>query len=226
MTSHCSIFIPNEAEMSMKETVEVVQKDFDETFRLLHDWAAKNNITLEELKNSISEEEIKRREKNRRNARTNETSKLAFDYRQNVSDFLRKYKTEFDAQQEILIKEADLGMQSTVLKAKEIGYAMETICWYMSQLPAKLTRAYVGLVEFGETTEDPIQSDFNGSAKVALIGIENSFPAWEVILAYFPQTEKECWSFLVLLDKIRKRILVDFPNVREFVRPGFDAVKC
>lgn len=204
--------------------MEIVQKNFDETFRLLHDWASKNNIQLDDLKNSMDEAEIKRREKNRRNARTNETSKIAFDYRQNVTDFFRKNKTLIDDFCIQSIQEKELGIAST--KGAELTYAIDTINWYIMQLPVKITRAYVGLVEFNSEISDPIQNDYNGSAKVVLIGVENSFPAWELVLKHLPELEDDCWKFLVMLDKIRKRILVDFPNVHEFVRPGFDEVAC
>jgi len=200
----------------MKETLEMVQKNFDETFRLLHDWATKNNIKLEDLQNNIDEAEIKRREKNRRNARTNETSKIAFDYRQNVSDLFRKNKALIDAAL----------TQDPRSNSQELTYAIDTINWYLTQLPVKITRAYVGLVESNPEDSDPIQNDYNGSAKVVLLGVENSFPAWEIILKHLPELEDDCWKFLVMLDKIRKRILVDFPNATEFVRPGFDEVAC
>jgi len=204
----------------MKETIEVVQKNFDETFRLLHDWATKNNITLDDLRNSMDEAEIKRRKKNRRNARTNETSKIAFDYRQNVIDFFRKNKLLIDS----YIQSAK--SQTAIEKSNELTYSIDTINWYLTLLPAKITRAYVGLFELNLEYSDPIQNDYNGSAKVVLISVENSFPAWEIILKHLPELEDDCWKFLVMLDKIRKRILVDFPYAIEFVRPGFDQVAC
>jgi hypothetical protein len=48
--------------------------------------------------------------------------------------------------------------------------------------------------------EDPVQSDWNGSAKVALISVERSETAWQTIAA-------PSWAF---------------PRAKEFVRPGFD----
>lgn len=218
----CELFAGRERKLFTEESLKEIPQNFDETFQLLHDWATKNNITLDDLGNSTSEAEIKRREKNKRNARTNETSKLALDYRQNVSDFFYKNKSAFEIYNRDLKIEQELGMNSTLEKLARVNLAIESINWYMGQLAPRLTRAYLGLVESENIEVHTVQNDFNGSAKVALISVEKSFPAWETILKHFPEFENECWMFLVLLDKIRKRILVDFPHVNDFVRPGFD----
>ena len=70
--------------------------------------------------------------------------------------------------------------------------------------------------------EDPVQNDANGSAKVALIGVEKSIDAWGTLLKYFPETEDNILEILVLLETIKKDILNEFPNVNNFLRPGFD----
>jgi hypothetical protein len=215
MTSNCEIFVPNENQHRAVNFVDGTQKSFDETYHMLEVWAAKRTIKLAEIVTVMTEEELKRREKNKRSPRTNETSKLAFDYRMKISDLSSKNQRRFD---DIINSEAG------DIRALELNTAIQTITRLESQISAKITRAYVGIVEYNPTVEGPIQNDHNGSAKVALIGIEKSFPAWEIVQKHFPDLADECWSALVLLDKIRKRILTDFPHVTLFVRPGFDAV--
>lgn len=221
MTAHCEIFIPNEKSLSMEDAVKEVEQSFQKTFQLLQKWADENNIALEDL-NVESEGNKLRREKNMANARTNDTSKLANDYRMKVMEFKTKNKPRFEAAKKTFAERAKLELPNDRKIITEIIYAYDTIAWYELQLPVKITRAYMSLAESIDRDLDPIQNDYNGSAKVVLIGVENSFPAWETILKYFPELENECWSFLVLLDKIRKRILIDFPLVTDFVRPGFD----
>jgi hypothetical protein len=226
MTAHCEIFIPNEKSLSMEDAVKEVQQSFQKTFQLLQKWADENNIKLEDL-NVESEANKLRREKNMTNARTNDTSKLANEYRMKVMEFKSKNKARFEAVKKTFAERAKLELPNDRKQIAEIIHAYDTIAWYEIQLPVKITRAYMSLSESidRDLDLDPIQNDSNGSAKVVLIGIENSFPAWETLIKYFPELENECWGFLVLLDKIRKRILSDFPNVHEFIRPGFDKLQ-
>lgn len=223
MTAHCEIFIPNEKSLTMEEAVKEVQSGFQKSFQLLQKWADENNVKLDDLSKETEETRL-RREKNMANARTNDTSKLANDYRMKVMEFKTKNKFRFEEAKKTFAERAKLELPGDRKTIIEIVNAYDTIAWYELQLPVKITRAYLSFAEFGQTS-DPIQNDYNGSAKVVLIGIEKSFPAWETLMKHFPELENECWAFLVLLDKIRKRILADFPNVKEFVRPGFDKLQ-
>ena len=71
--------------------------------------------------------------------------------------------------------------------------------------------------------EDPIQNDWNGSAKVARLAIAESQRAWDTLLfvgqappdARLRQTRQ-------LLDRIDEGLARRFPNAADFVRPGFD----
>jgi hypothetical protein len=67
-----------------------------------------------------------------------------------------------------------------------------------------------------------IPSDADGSAKIALIGIDRSIAAWAVILKSMPEQEKEILDFLVQLERLRRQAEQTFPKARAFVRPGFD----
>jgi hypothetical protein len=61
---------------------------------------------------------------------------------------------------------------------------MEIDTWDSHFIQVKLRRALGGRDEavHGDTeVEDPIQNDWNGSAKIALISIERSSTAWQVI---------------------------------------------
>jgi hypothetical protein len=57
--------------------------------------------------------------------------------------------------------------------------------------------------------------------KVSLLGIEKNISAWEVVLKITPENN-EIWNQLGILDKLRKSLLHDFPNVNLFIRPEFD----
>lgn len=100
-----------------------------------------------------------------------------------------------------------------------ISDAIEVILWYQFFIAPKVNRANTPKMFEEDNFED---DDKLGSAKIALIAVERSIEAQNVLMNYFPEKEDEILNLLVLLSKIKKHLLDDFPNVMQFVRPGFD----
>ena len=106
--------------------------------------------------------------------------------------------------------------------------ALETIGWYAGMVSAKVDRALNGLAEQDglDDEEDPVQNDWNGSAKVARMAIAESQQAWDTLLlvgqappdAPLRQTREQ-------LDRIDAELASRFPQAMAFVRPGFDEPK-
>ena len=94
------------------------------------------------------------------------------------------------------------------------------------QITVKLVRALEGEDEAKEITEDEemndILKDSDGSAKVALIGIDRSVGAWGELQKHFPAQSDSIMNILVHISNLRANIEGLFPNARRFVRPGFD----
>jgi len=68
--------------------------------------------------------------------------------------------------------------------------------------------------------DDPVQNDWNGSAKVALISLERSEAAWRVI---GQATGDEVAARLAdAVGDLRRLALDEFPHAMSFTRPGFD----
>ena len=100
--------------------------------------------------------------------------------------------------------------------------AVDVIRWYQHQIRIKLCRAFGSVNKgFDEPTED-FHSDANGSAKVALIGINRSISAWGVLLKLFPDRKADMLQQIRLLQNLRTRVDSEFPKAHSFVRPGFD----
>ena len=88
-------------------------------------------------------------------------------------------------------------------------------------ISAKLHRALSGgdPHERSDDESHPIQNDWNGSAKVALISIERSEAAWRVIA---DATGEETPAMLAEeLRNLRRQVEALFPKAWSFVRPGF-----
>jgi hypothetical protein len=99
---------------------------------------------------------------------------------------------------------------------------VEIIYWYHYFIYVKLMRSVRGAL--GDTPEelDTFPKDSDGSAKVALIGIDRSIAAWRGLYDYFPSHRDQILEIIVHLDRLRKRVEKIFPQARNFIRPGFD----
>ncbi|MCJ7692984.1 MAG: hypothetical protein MUO22_06165, partial [Sedimentisphaerales bacterium] len=92
------------------------------------------------------------------------------------------------------------------------------------QINVKLKRAIESeSEELSDINDFPKDSD--GSAKVALIGIDRSTSAWKILLTSFPEQEKQILYFVAMLENIKSRVETQFPHARDFVRPGFDEIE-
>ncbi len=100
--------------------------------------------------------------------------------------------------------------------------AVETIEWFSSMISSKLYRAICGQAE-GWEGPDEVQTDFNGSAKIALIGIGESRRAWAVLMEAGRATADGVPAQAVrILEELDAAVRDRFPQVMAFVRPGFD----
>lgn len=119
-----------------------------------------------------------------------------------------------------------LGVESQQ-EAKEqmetIKDCLAVIQWYLHFLQPKLMRALTGKADSDLfEDEDDTQRDYDGSAKIALIGIERSMQAWIRLFKLLPDQEDHFLKALSLLEKIKGLTLSEFPKAMAFVRPGFD----
>jgi hypothetical protein len=100
--------------------------------------------------------------------------------------------------------------------------AVEVVRWYQYQIHVKLKRALNSAQDEKTSDLDDFPKDSDGSAKVALIGIDRSISAWGKILKVFPDQEEESLSIVSFLKRLGDRVEKEFPEARSFIRPGFD----
>jgi len=108
--------------------------------------------------------------------------------------------------------------------APAVGAAIKTIAWYSGMIPAKIGRALYGLAAQDRPfDEDPVQNDWNGSAKVARLAIAESLDAWRTLFdAGDTPTDASIRQTVARLESIDRDVAACFPLAMEFVRPGFD----
>src|SRR6185436_4510627 len=108
--------------------------------------------------------------------------------------------------------------------APGVAAAIDTIGWYSGFIPAKIGRALHGAAnEYRSSDEDPVQNDWNGSAKVARLAIAESIDAWRTLFeAGDTPVDASIRGTADLLEQMDRDLAVRFPLAMEFVRPGFD----
>ena len=94
------------------------------------------------------------------------------------------------------------------------------IGWYATLNSGKVYRALIGLADDDGDREFP--PDHEGSAKVAIIGVERSIDAWRALAATGAITEDQARPFMTELGWMQRRLDEVFPMARAFVRPGLD----
>lgn len=95
--------------------------------------------------------------------------------------------------------------------------------WDRHLIPVKLLRALRGRDEHvnGESVwDDPIQNDWNGTAKLTLLCIRRSIHAWDVLAEELRDPDAKAAADQ--LRGLQREVEMAFPSAERFVRPGFD----
>lgn len=104
---------------------------------------------------------------------------------------------------------------------------LSIISWYQFFIAAKVRRGFHSLLDYDgsflQEELDDIQSDANGSIKIALIAVARSLMAWTNLMS--PENSSIIHPHIALLKNIRQTAEKEFPNAENFVRPGFDEIE-
>lgn len=228
-TAHCFLFATEKRQFPDGDLHDINNEEFWQqmedifriTFELLEDAANEFGIDLDDI--DMDETEESESQKNKR-AGKHPAAQIAHDYTMEVKSWFEQSETLFEDKGDELAQDARLGLPEEEItgKAAVIGDFVEIIRWYQHQIYVKIMRALRGQMDDYGLEEDPIQNDQNGSAKVALMGINRSMAAWGGLLKEFPEKEDSILHLLVKLEKIRTQVESKFPQACQFKRPGFD----
>ena len=213
-TSRCTLF-QSEREYEQQNPSATwqqrVQDSFAETFRLLEAWCQREGIDFDEIRREAESDEAGAEfERASEAVRGDPLQKLATAYTHAALDII------------------DAMAPARALRQwpSNVEDALDTISWNAGMVSAKVYRALDGLAERGAFQEDdPVQNDWNGSAKLARLLVDESKSAWDVVMREGEAAENSpLIELLTLLGRVDDGLAERFPEAMKFVRPGFDEV--
>jgi len=210
LTSRCLVYATEQEDNNVFENHDLRNEAFwkklgnifQETREMITDWARNAGVDL----TPNGEDDDTHFKRKRQLVDNHPLTKAGKKYANAASDWFR----EFDQAIEI----NDLGVND----------AREVIQWYQYQIAVKTIRALSGRKEeFEEAPElAELPKDSDGSAKVALIGIDRSIAGWRLMQLSLPEREGSIVPLILQLERLRQRLEKAFPEARSFIRPGFD----
>jgi hypothetical protein len=246
-TSRCFLYATEQADPDLAdpETHDLSNEKFwrkmhtifAETAELITEWAAEAGVDLDAVD---STEAIAQHDREMEAAKQHELSRTTREYAFAVEEWFKQElddptsRTETSSEEELTIQNA-----------------VDVIRWYQFFIAAKTFRAVSGTEHLDlETEDDDIfpnfavdddsegdegldddaamarteRMDANGSAKVALVGIDRSISGWRSLQISLPEKEESIKPMLIELESLRRSIESRFPHARDFIRPGLDEV--
>ena len=204
LTSRCLVYATEQQQDDSAESRDIRNETFwkklesivKETREMIDAWAEQAGVDFTE---PIVEDESRHRRK-RQLVDNHPLTRFGKKYANAVSDWFREFEQPLEV---------------------DIEDAREVIQWYQYQIAVKTMRALSGRRE--EVEDDPESvKDSDGSAKVALIGIDRSIAAWRLMQLSLPERAESIVPLILHLEKLRQSLEQHFPDARDFVRPGFD----
>jgi hypothetical protein len=219
-----SVATPLEVDVKNKAFWDRLSQNFAKARVMLEDAAKEHGIDMESVMENI--DEVQKNEA----AIEQEIEKhslilMAKEYREFTDQWLKTQPGMMD-KLEKLKENLTMGTEShedAKIQTETIKDSLSVIEWYKHFLEVKLNRALRGradAAEFNEDNDSP--HDYDGSAKIAVIGVERSMQAWARLFDLLPDQEDTFLKVLALLERMKTKIVLEFPSAMEFVRPGFD----
>jgi len=236
-TSNCYLFttesritshqILNNGEMPKAEDIFPKLDDIDEDDDDLfydedEDFAQSDGLPDFGGEESIPDEEIeKEMEEERKFFEQNNSplEELTADYMEKSHPLIKKLDEKYNFYQTPKETIEDPGL-------KKLHDNFEIFSYYHAFIHVKFKRAMHGKLDILKEDDEEMKEfhtyDMNGTAKIALISVNNSIEALNELYNSLPEFNNEITELLVLSGKIKNEAEKEFPDCYSFKRPGFD----
>jgi hypothetical protein len=228
-TSRCMNYALSEEEFDSPESKDMDNQAFWDklhgifaaTLEMVTEKAQEMGIDLDAVDLQEAAEESERAHEA---AKEQPYSRAAMKYIEMVDDWFKSNEDSLEEKSRELQRLAEAGIPGTnpADEALRVRDCLEVIRWYQHQIYVKLCRAASGAIRSMIGDLDCLQEDADGSAKVAILGIERSIAAWAALLPHLPDQEATILRLLTTLKRLLAQAETAFPHARAFQRPGFD----
>ena len=203
-TKHCSVF--QMEQMTDESSKDIENEEFWDNLSLTYAASAeilyrameKFDIDIDDLEDVEVPEH-----------KETELEKIAEDYSFSLLDWLKNNDEKFT---EILNNSYVIDEKQTL----KLNDAIDVVNWYSVFISAKIHRAMHTVFNDGD------DYDNLGSAKIAIIAVQRSIEAFNILYHHAKQFEDDILNFLVQLSKIKSQLQKHWPKAMQFKRPGFD----
>lgn len=206
--------------LNAEEFIEKIGEHFIRAMQMIEKIAKDQGMDWEKLKEEAKDTVL---EEPTFTAAQKNIFQLSRRYYKMGDDWLKSKRDILEEKEKELQQKNNLGIDIRHDLAT-LNDALAFIQYYLFFIHPKVKRAIDGLHDDWMLEEFPIQNDAYGSAKIAIIAIERSLGAWEIIRQEFPDLSDEFLDILSILSQILHGLKKEFPNIDQFIRPGFDEV--
>ena len=228
-TSRCAVFlseqleekeIANDPAKKNEAFWDRLSRNMIKAKSMLEEVARRSGITLNDIK--VEPEDLRREQALHAESDRHPAAQLSIQYERITRQWLKTQPGMLDKLEELKF-DLTTGVESQEQAHRHVTMIKDSLAvidWFSSLIYSKVVRALMGKGDV--FSDDDMQNDSNGSAKVALIGIDRSMQAWLDIFNLLPEQEDHFLTTLSLLEQIKGHLIKEFPHAMDFVRPGFD----
>ena len=174
-------------------------------------------------------EERRRDEEIARQIHEHPLTNMGLTYMDLVDEWLEPREESLTASGVVLYRQHELNVAVSLRTPENqlLGAALDEVLWFKLMVHVKCQRALRGKLEDDGRWEDlgldPLQSDWNGTAKLSKEIVGRSASAWESVLELMPGEADALLPIQELLRRLAVELDREFPDAEQFIRPGFDA---
>ena len=168
-------------------------------------------------------EAMKEHKEKQEKAKNHELSKVAFKYEKVVTEWFKERKAILKQDYNPETKDFKVAYSgiNNETELKHLSESVEVILWYHIQIYIKVRRALSSNyeeVDYGDMFEG-LPKDSDGSAMVALKGINSSIGAWSFLLGKIVSERASIKQIVRMLIRLKMGIEKQFPNAMYFEWP-------
>ncbi|MFD2201273.1 hypothetical protein [Shivajiella indica] len=231
MTARCTLYQQEqedrailESDLSQEEKMEKIREKLTETLEMLGDSEEEFEMDFDEIDEEEQEEVMHEQEINEIKIDIHPISDLSESYMKESMEWLRKKRKDpvFIPYFDIMYSEEKFPIPPSKEISKVINL-LETVQWYQTMIPVKCRSAFNYLADKSFWDDYPVEErGYNGTAKVALLCVDNSIKAWKGLLFWSNNEEDSIMPLIEKLIEIKHMMESEFPDAYLFIRPGFD----